>query len=237
MRQAFNDDPRLRFFIGDVRDFTRLTRAMIGVDVVIHAAALKRIEVGNYCPDEMVKTNINGSSNVIEAAYVAKVHSVVALSTDKAWQSLSPYGQSKALAESLFLNANHVFGESGPNFSVTRFGNVWGSTGSVVPAWKNFISKGIKKVPVTDPDCTRFFMRKEEAVELVSCSVGKRELIIPSNLLAYRIGDLAEAMNVEMDIKGLPEWEKKHEGLRDGYTSDQAKRMSVEELCEVLKHG
>src|SRR3990167_1245183 len=92
MRQAFNDDPRLRFFIGDVRDLNRLTRAMIGIDLVVHAAALKRIEVGYYNPDEMVKTNVHGAVNVIEAAFIAKVHSVVALSTDKAYQPVSPYG-------------------------------------------------------------------------------------------------------------------------------------------------
>src|SRR6478609_6575238 len=106
MKQQFKDDPRLRFMIGDVRDRWRLTRAMEGVDIVVHAAALKRIEVGFYNPIEMIRTNIDGAINVIEAAHDAKVKKAVALSSDKAFQPISPYGQSKALAESLFLAAN-----------------------------------------------------------------------------------------------------------------------------------
>ncbi len=127
MAERYND-PRLRFFIGDVRDRDRLRRAFEGIECVVHAAALKRIEVGAYNPLEMVKTNIGGAENVVEAAMDAGVSKVVALSTDKAWQPVSPYGQSKALAESIFRNAY----QGHTKFAVTRYGNVWGSSGSVV---------------------------------------------------------------------------------------------------------
>lgn len=238
MRQEFKNDSRLRWFIGDVRDRDRLERAMHGVDVVIHAAALKRIEVGHYAPDEMVKTNVIGSSNVVDAAYKSGVQRVVALSTDKAYQPVSPYGQSKALAESLFINANNVYGQHGPKYGVVRYGNVWGSTGSIVPRWKKMMEDGAMEVPVTDPQCSRFFMWKEEAVDLVLRTIetmGGGETIIPEWLPAYTVGDLAEAMGVKTKIIGLPAFEKKHEGMRDGITSDKARRMTIEELCAALK--
>lgn len=227
-------DNRLRYFIGDVRDCARLRRACAGIDVVVHAAALKRIEVGYYCPSEMVQTNIGGAINVIEAAMDAGVRKVVALSTDKAWQPISPYGQSKALAETLFRNAYRA--SDGPVFAATRYGNVWNSKGSVVPRWREVL-KSSDTVPVTDPDCTRFFMRMSEAVDLVLNTIETMqggELNIPT-LPAYRLGDLAEAMGAKMRITGLPEYEKKHEGMCDGNTSDKARRMTVDELREVLR--
>ncbi|HDY86913.1 MAG TPA: SDR family NAD(P)-dependent oxidoreductase [bacterium] len=236
MRDKFNDDQRLRFFIGDVRDKDRLSRAMEDIDVVIAAAALKRIEVGNYAPDEMVKTNIIGAMNTIEAAHQAKVKKVIALSTDKAYQPISPYGQSKALAESLFLNANNIYGEHGPMFSITRYGNVAGSTGSVIPIWNNILHTS-DTVPVTDPQCTRFYMTMNEAVDLVRDTIqtmGGGELYIPE-LPAYRLKDLAEAMGAKMNIIGLPEWEKKHECMEAGNCSLTARLMSVDELKEALK--
>jgi UDP-N-acetylglucosamine 4,6-dehydratase len=230
MAGAF-DDRRLRFLVGDVRDRDRLRRAFAGVDVVIHAAALKRIEVGYYNPTEMVETNINGARNVIEAAMDAGVSKVVALSSDKAWQPISPYGQSKALAETLFRNAY----QGQTKFAVTRYGNVWKSRGSVVPRWLQVLQTS-DTVNVTDVDATRFFMWMDEAVELVLETVKTMrggELNIPT-LPAYRLGDLAEAMGAKMKIIGLPEWEKKHEGMCDGNTSDKARRMSVAELREAL---
>lgn len=236
MRRELGDDGRLRFFIGDVRDKDRLNEAFRGVDVVVHAAALKRIEVGYYNPAEMVKTNVMGTINVIQAAANNAALTVVGLSTDKAWQPISAYGQSKALAESLVLSANNVYGENGPDFKVTRYGNVSGSTGSVIPAWREMIAAGATEVPVTDPNCTRFWMTMGEAVELVmSAILLKGKLHIPT-LPAYRVGDLAEAMGVDIRITGLPEWEKKHEGMADGNTSDKARRMTVEELKEALKN-
>ena len=235
MAASFGSD-RLRFFIGDVRDCARLRRAMDGCDTVVHAAALKRIEVGNYCPEEMVKTNILRTMNVIETAQETRVRKVVALSTDKAYQPISPYGQSKALAETLVRNSR--VGKGGPIFAVTRYGNVWGSQGSVVPKWREILKES-DTVPVSDPDCTRFYMTMDEAVDLVLGTIRAMkggELNIPT-LPAYRIGDLAEAMGAKMRITGLPSWEKKHEGMCDGNTSDQARRMSVDELKEILNAG
>lgn len=249
----FDPDGRLRFFIGDVRDQDRLRRAMEGMEVVIHAAALKRIEVGAYNPLEVKKTNIDGAANVIEAATDAHVPRVVALSTDKAFEPVSPYGTSKAFAESLFLAANNTRGWDGPAFAVIRYGNVWNSTGSVVPTWKKII-EGVRKmeigdrtidgepnevlpiVPVTDPECTRFFMTMDQAVRLVfdtALHMVGGEIIIPT-LPAYRLGDLAVAMGAGMEIKGLPDYEKRHESMGPGNSSDKARRMTVDELREAL---
>lgn len=225
---------RLRFFIGDVRDRARLTRAFDGVDVVLHAAALKRIEVAAYNPSELVRTNVEGSQNVIEAAHDAGVKKVVMLSTDKAWQPISPYGQSKALAESLFMNAYRSSG--GPIFAVTRYGNVWKSRGSVVPYWQSLLNQGCMGVPVTDPDCTRFYMTMDEALDFVleTLAVMKGgELRVPT-LPAYRLGDLVEAMGARAEIIGLPPWEKLHESMGEGNSSDRARRMSIEELRAAL---
>jgi len=226
---------RMRYFIGDVRDRDRLKRAMDGIEIVVHAAALKRIEVGAYNPLEVKKTNIDGAANVIEAATDAHVGRVVALSTDKAHEPISPYGTSKAFAESLFLAANNTRGWNGPRFSVVRYGNVWNSTGSVVPTWRKMLETS-DTVPVTDPECTRFFMTMDEAVSLVfntSMHMVGGEIEIPT-LPAYRLSDLAEAMGAKMDVRGLPEWEKRHESMGPGNSSDKARRMTVAELREQL---
>ncbi len=230
MRQE-QDSERMRWMIGDVRDLQRLTRAMRGIDVVVHAAALKRIEVGQYNPDEMVKTNVNGTMNVIEAAIANNVAKVVFLSTDKAYQPISPYGQSKALAESIILNANNITGKDATRFAAVRYGNVAGSTGSVIPIWKWRRDRGERGI-ITDPDCTRFWMRKEQAVAMVYSTILSMkggELVIP-DLAAYRLGDLAEAMGVETDDVGLPAHEKKHESMDEERCSATARRMTVEEL-------
>lgn len=236
MREAFSGDDRLRFFIGDVRDRRRLQRAMSGVDVVVHAAALKRIEVCEYDVTELVKTNINGSVNVIEAATDAGVAKVVALSTDKACDPVNAYGASKLLAERLFLAANNSRGAAGPVFSICRYGNIWGSNGSVVPRWRQLIKEGLNEVPVTDPECTRFYMTIEDATEFVIHTIKymKRGRLSVPTLPAYRLGDLVEAMGVEMNIIGLPSFEKRHESMMNGNSSDKAQRMSVAELQEAL---
>jgi UDP-N-acetylglucosamine 4,6-dehydratase len=231
MRQELGDDARLRFLVGDVRDRWRLTRACEGVEVVVHAAALKRIEVGHYNPVEMVRTNIEGAINVTEAARDAGVKKVVALSTDKAFQPVSPYGQSKALAERIFLSASTP---TGTKFAVTRYGNVWGSAGSVLPIWRGILASGSRSVPVTDPDCTRFFMLMREALDLVQRTIDtmtgdETEPVIPE-LPAFRLGDLADALGAEQNVIGLPAWEKMHESMREGRCSKDARRMSVDEL-------
>jgi UDP-N-acetylglucosamine 4,6-dehydratase len=184
----------------------------------------------------MVRTNVDGALNVVEAAKDAGVKKVVFLSTDKAFQPVSPYGQSKALAEAIFLAANGTVGASGPRFTVTRYGNVWGSAGSIYPIWRALLCSGVRKVPVTDPDCTRFFMLMREAVSFVLRALGemKPEVCIP-DLPAFRIGDLAEAMGLEQNVIGLPPWEKKHESMCEGKSSDEALRLTIEELKEHIK--
>jgi UDP-N-acetylglucosamine 4,6-dehydratase len=236
MARELEHDERLRFFIGDVRDRDRLRRAMEDIEVVIHAAALKRIETGAYNPLEVKKTNIDGAANVIEAATDAGVSKVVALSSDKAFEPVSPYGTSKAFAESLFIAANNTRGNFGPIFAVCRYGNVWASTGSVVPTWTKILAEGGVTVPVTDPECTRFFMTMDQAVSLVLDTVDTMkggEIAIPV-LPAYRLGDLAEAMGARMDIKGLPSYEKRHESMGMGTSSELARRMTVQELRDAL---
>lgn len=229
---------RLRFFIGDVRDKDRLCSAFRGTDHIIHAAALKRIEVGNYNPMEMVKTNVMGTMNVIEAAQEVGVGKVIFINSDKSCAPVSPYGTSKAIAGSLVLAANNTSGWHGPRFAQCLYGNVWGSTGSIVPIWRVLQIGGVSSVPVTDPDCTRFYMTMAEAVALVLGTLDMMrggETAIPT-LPAYRIGDLAEAMGMRMTVNGLPPWEKKHESMSDGQSSDKARRMSIDELQEAL-HG
>lgn len=238
MREQFKNDSRLRFFVGDCRDQQRLQRAMEGVDTVISAAALKRIETSYYNPEEVVKTNVMGTMNTIEAARAAGVRKVVLVSTDKAAVPASIYGFSKATAEALMLAENNARGATGPLFSVCRFGNVWCSTGSIVPKWRALIAAGAKTVPVTDPDCTRFFMRIEAAADLVyrtAASNDGGELAIPT-LPAYRVGDLAEAMGVGVEVSGLPDFEKKHETMDGITTSADARRMTIAELRKELEH-
>lgn len=237
MRAAV-DDARVRWFIGDVRDQDRLTRAMNGVDWVVHAAALKRIEVCEYDPDEVVKTNVNGALNVIAAATAAGVKKVVALSTDKACDPLNAYGASKLLAEKVFLAANNARGRDGPRFAVTRYGNIAGSAGSVIPKWRALLAAGAKAVPVTDPHATRFWMTIDEAVRLVADTLENMkggELVIPDWLPAYRVADLAAAMGAKMEITGLPAFEKRHEAMSPGLTSDCAPKLSVAELRQRLE--
>jgi len=228
----------LRFLIGDVRDRDRLRRAMEDIEVVIHAAALKRIEVGHYNPVEMVRTNVDGTINVVEAAKDAGVKKVIYLSSDKAFQPVSPYGLTKALGEQIVLSANHTRGWRGPKYSCCRYGNIWRSTGSVVPVWESMIKVGSKSVPLTDGDCTRFFMRGPEAVDLVLNTIETMppdKPVIPE-LPAYRMADLATAMGVATDITGLPGWEKKHESMDFGNSSDVARRMTVDELRYELEN-
>ena len=238
MRRLF-DDPRLRFFIGDVRDRWDLTRHMQGCDAVIHAAALKRIEVGLYSPFEMIKTNILGSHNVVEAARDAGVQKTILVSTDKAFEPVNLYGNSKAAAEKLFYGANEHY-DKYCRYACVRYGNVWCSNGSVAPLWKSILASGGRPL-ITDPECTRFFMLLTEAVDFVLEGLEKMEggeTFIPE-LPAYRLGDLAEAMlhgpwmNWFQET-GLPKHEKRHESMEDGKCSRDARRMTIEELREHL---
>lgn len=243
--QIVDPHEKLHWFVGDVRDLPRLRRAMFGVDVVIHAAALKRVEVGEYNPAEMVKTNVLGTMNVIDAAFDAPLgdirtgRHVVYVSSDKACQPLNAYGASKLMGEKLILASNNVRGRAGPTFSAVRYGNVAGSTGSVIPTWRERQSRN-EKIIMTDPRATRFWMRIDQAVDLV-LSVAKTQegggLHVPQ-LPAYRLDDLAMAMGIDGPINmiGLQQGEKLHERmLEDGETSAEVRRMSVDELREEFE--
>ncbi len=237
MRQRIGNDDRMRYFVGDVRDLDRLERAMHKVDAVIHAAALKRIEVGHYNPDEMVKTNVLGTMNVLEAARRAGVRRVVLVSSDKAYQPISAYGHSKAMAESLVLASNQMTPDT--EGVVVRYGNVAGSTGSVIPVWR-----GIREADeyatlrLTNPDCTRFWMTRTQAVDLVLSALWTTTIdraIVP-DLPAYRLHDLAVAMGAtKTEVIGLPAWEKMHESMGPGNSSDAARRMTIGELTEAVQ--
>lgn len=237
MAERFDHHPALRFFVGDVRDEYRLRRAMGSVYSVIHAAALKRIEVGKYNPDEMVKTNVIGTMNVIEAARQARVGKVLLVSSDKAFSPVSPYGQSKALAESLVLQSND--GQHGPRFSVVRYGNVAGSTGSVIPTWRTARALG-RRIRLTSPRCTRFWMSRGEAARLVLDTLATMqggELAVP-DLPAYELGDLATAMELDrhsIDVVGLGSHEKYHESMDETRCSETARRMTVEEIRKRIE--
>lgn len=238
MQQDFGHDERLRMFIGDVRDKDRLKRAMHGIDLVVHAAALKRIQTGFYDPIELVKTNVMGAVNVIESSIDAGVKKIVALSTDKAFHPVSGYGYSKGLAESLFIAANNLSGKDGTRFAIVRYGNIAGSTGSVIPIWRRMIDEGKDTVPVSNPNVTRFWMLIDEATDLVyqtAQDMKGGELIVPT-LPAFRLGDLADAMNVKQKITGLGEFEKMHESMVEHTSSEHARRMSIMEIREALQN-
>ena len=200
----------LRFFIGDVRDEDRLKMAMNGVDYVIHAAALKQVPACEYNPMEAIKTNINGATNVINAALSTGVKKVVALSTDKAVNPINLYGGTKLVSDKLFCAANAYGGVEGTRFAVVRYGNVAGSRGSVIPLFNNLMEQGAKELPITDFRMTRFWISLEQGVELVIKALEEArggETFI-SKIPSFTITDLAEAM-----YPGIP---KKEVGIREG---------------------
>jgi UDP-N-acetylglucosamine 4,6-dehydratase len=223
--------PQIRFMVGDVRDRDRLNLAMREVDVVVHAAAMKHVHISEYNPQECIATNITGAENIIMAALQNKVSKVVALSSDKAVDPVNLYGATKLCAEKLFQAANNLSGSIGTKFSIVRYGNVFMSNGSVIPKW---LSMG-DDVQITDPDATRYFMYLGQAVDLVLDTIREMpiEPAVPK-LPAYRMADLAEAMNKKYTVIGLPEFEKKHESMKRGDTSEHAPRMTVAELREAL---
>lgn len=205
----------LRYFIGDVRDASRLERAMNGVDYVIHAAALKQVPACEYNPNEAIKTNVNGAMNVIEAALNTEVKKVVALSTDKAVNPVNLYGGTKLVSDKLFVAANSYSGVSGSKFAVVRYGNVAGSRGSVIPFFENIIKNGGNELPITDYRMTRFWISLEQGVELVIKALKEArggETFI-SKIPSFKIIDLAQAMlpGCKMPEVGIREGEKLHE--------------------------
>ena len=215
-RQLFNDDPRLRWFIGDIRDRDRLMRAMYQVEYVVHAAALKQVDTAEYNPFEFVKTNIQGSQNVIDAAIDSGVKKVVALSTDKASSPINLYGATKLVGDKLFVSANHYAAHHPARFAVVRYGNVMGSRGSVVPFFRKLAQEG-KPLPITDKRMTRFWISLDAAVKFVVDSFEMMqggELYVP-RIPSMRIMDLAEAIapGAETYEMGLRPGEKLHEEM------------------------
>jgi len=214
MEQEF-DDPRMRYFIGDVRDLDRLQQAMHGVDVVIHAAALKQVPAAEYNPMEAIKTNIYGAENVIRAAIRNEVRRVMALSTDKAANPINLYGATKLASDKLFVAANNISGGHCTRFSVVRYGNVVGSRGSVVPFFRQLLNKGTEYIPVTDDRMTRFWITLQDGVDFVLKNLERMhggEIFVPK-IPSMRVVDLAEAMAPGMPIKivGIRPGEKLHE--------------------------
>ena len=210
-----NRYPVVRFFIGDVRDKERVIRAMEGIDIVVHAAALKQVPACEYNPFEAIKTNILGAQNVIEAAIERGVQKVVALSTDKAAAPINLYGATKLCSDKLFVSANNFKGKREIKFSVVRYGNVMGSRGSVIPFFLKKRREGV--LPITDPRMTRFNITLEQGVDLVLYALVHMwggELFIPK-IPSYRITDLAEAIapDAEQEIVGIRPGEKLHEEM------------------------
>ena len=209
------DDPRLRYFIGDVRDLTRLRRAFAGVDIVIHAAALKQVPACEYNPIEAVRTNVDGARNVIDAAIDTGVKKVMALSTDKAVNPVNLYGATKMVAEKLLVQANAYSGTGPTRFSCVRYGNVVASRGSVIPLFLEQRKNG--KVTITDPRMTRFWLMLDQAAEFViSCTERMQggEVFVPK-IPSMNITDLVEAIapGCEVEIIGIRPGEKVHEVL------------------------
>ncbi|WP_214365734.1 UDP-N-acetylglucosamine 4,6-dehydratase (inverting) [Pseudonocardia sp. H11422] len=216
VRRMFDDDPRLRWFIGDVRDQPRLRRAMHGVDYVVHAAALKQVDTAEYNPFEYIRTNVEGSQNVVEAAIDSGVKKVVALSTDKASSPINLYGATKLCADRLFVSANHYAATYETRFCVVRYGNVLGSRGSVVPLFKRLAAEG-QSLPITDKRMTRFWITLPQAVQFVIDSFDMMdggELYVP-RIPSMRMVDLAEAIvpGAATHEIGIRPGEKLHEEM------------------------
>lgn len=224
LRNEIGEDERLRWFIGDIRDLERLKRALHGVDFVIHAAALKQVDTGEYNPMEFIKTNVLGSQNVIDASIEAGVKKVVALSTDKASSPINLYGATKLTADKLFVAANNYSHSYGTTFSVVRYGNVMGSRGSVIPFWKSLAEAG-QPLPITDLRMTRFWISLEQAVKFVMDSLEIMhggELYVP-RIPSMKIIDLAVAVSQDAQLVevGMRPGEKLHEEM---ISSDDSRR-------------
>lgn len=217
MRNSLNDDSRLRFFIGDIRDEARLRLALHNVDFVVHAAALKQVDTGEYNPMEFVKTNVMGSQNLIEASIANGVKKVIALSTDKASSPINLYGATKLTSDKLFIAANNYSIAFGTAFSVVRYGNVMGSRGSVIPYFKKLVSEKAEFIPITDTRMTRFWITLGQAVKFVTDSfeiMSGGELYVPK-IPSMKIIDLASALAPGFEIKetGIRPGEKLHEEM------------------------
>lgn len=217
MAQEFReqDFPGLRYFLGDVRDQNRLRRALEGIDIVVHAAALKQVPAAEYNPMEFIHTNVLGAENVIQACLDTDVKRVVALSTDKAAAPINLYGATKLCSDKLFIAANNIKGKRELSLSAVRYGNVMGSRGSVIPFFLNKRHEGV--IPITDPNMTRFNIMLQEGVEMVLWTIENGvggEIFVPK-IPSYRITDVAKAIapNCEHRIVGIRPGEKVHEEM------------------------
>ena len=216
MQNKFKDK-RLRFFLGDVRDQSRIELALNDVDLLIHAAALKHVPAAEYNPFEFIKTNVHGAENVISASLSKKIKKVLMLSTDKACNPINLYGATKLCSEKLFVNANNYSGTKGTLFGVVRYGNVISSRGSVIPLFKNLIESGQKELPLTHKDMTRFFITLPEAIKFVfNCFnlLKGGEIFIPK-MKSIHISDIIKLIDNKIKIKitGIRPGEKIHETL------------------------
>jgi UDP-N-acetylglucosamine 4,6-dehydratase len=217
MAQTFpeRDNPSIRYFIGDIRDEARLRRALEGIDVVVHAAALKQVPAAEYNPFECIKTNVIGAQNLIEACLDSNVTRVVALSTDKAAAPVNLYGATKLCSDKLFIAANNIKGARDIRFSVVRYGNVMGSRGSVIPFFLDRRETGV--IPITDPSMTRFNISLREGVDMVLWALANAEggeIFVPK-IPSYRVPDVATAVapDCRQDIVGIRPGEKIHEEM------------------------
>jgi UDP-N-acetylglucosamine 4,6-dehydratase (inverting) len=217
MEERFSPDkyPFIRFFLGDIRDLSRLNRALEGIDTVIHAAALKQLPKAEYNPDEFIKTNIIGAQNLIEACLSKNIDKVIALSTDKAAAPVNLYGATKLCSDKLFIAANNIRGRSKTTFSIVRYGNVAGSRGSVIPFFKSISNQN--NFPITNERMTRFWITLKESIEMVlwALQYSKGGEIFVPKIPSFKIIDLATAINPEAKIKiiGIRQGEKIHEDL------------------------
>jgi UDP-N-acetylglucosamine 4,6-dehydratase/5-epimerase len=214
MQQSFNS-PKMRYLIGDVRDRERMIMAMENVDFVIHAAALKQVPAAEYNPMECIKTNIDGAQNVIHAALINNVEKIIALSTDKAANPINLYGATKLVSDKLFVAANNMTGSKRTRFAVTRYGNVVGSRGSVVPFFEKLMADGATSLPITDMNMTRFWISLQEGVDFVLKNFERMhggEIFVPK-IPSVRIPDLARAIapGLEQHVVGIRPGEKLHE--------------------------
>jgi UDP-N-acetylglucosamine 4,6-dehydratase len=236
-RQRFGDDPRLRWFIGDVRDRRRLERAMHDVDHVVHAAALKQVDTGEYNPFEFVQTNVTGAQHVIEAAIDCGVQRVVALSTDKASSPINLYGATKLCSDRMFISANHYASGHPTRFAVVRYGNVMGSRGSVIPYFRALAARG-EPLPLTDLRMTRFWITLQQAVEFVVTSFDRMnggELYVP-RIPSMRLVDLARVIGPDSPMKevGMRPGEKLHEEMIS--EEDARRTMLLDDRYVVMPH-
>jgi UDP-N-acetylglucosamine 4,6-dehydratase/5-epimerase len=234
MMADFGNEPRLRFFLGDIRDQQRLRRALDGVDYVVHAAALKQVPMGEYNPIEVIRTNIMGSAHLIDAAIDKGVEKVVALSTDKAANPINLYGATKLCADKLFVAGNSYAGAHKTRFSVVRYGNVVGSRGSVIPYFKKMKETGV--IPITDPRMTRFWITLDQGVDFVLKAferMGGGEIFVPK-IPSMTLVDLAAAIapGCRHDIVGIRPGEKLHEVMVP--PDDARHTVEVEDTYVIL---